>query len=169
MQKLLLSFSFLGFFVITNPALALQNYIEVNQNVFRGARPSSSDYKILKKDGVKTILNIENNVAAINKEKKAAKYNKLELIISPMEWDTPPDPKQVDEILALMKDSTKFPVFLHCKHGQDRTGLIVGLYRVEVEGWKAEDAYHEMLKDGFHPEYKALDDYFRQRTGFTGN
>lgn len=169
MQKLLASFSFLGFFVITNPALALQNYIEVNQNVTRGARPSSSDYKFLKKEGIKVVLNIENNQAAIDKDKKYAAQYKMKFLSFPMDWATAPDPKQVDEILKVLQDSNNFPVFLHCKHGEDRTGMVIGLYRVEVEGWKAEDAYHEMLKDGFHPEYKELDDYFRQRTGFTGN
>ncbi len=42
----------------------------------------------------------------------------------------------------------------------------MGLYRVEVEGWSPEKAYEEMLKLGFHAKFKALDDYFRIRTGF---
>ena len=45
---------------------------------------------------------------------------------------------------------------VHCGRGQDRSGLIVGCYRVWKQGWKKEDAYAEMLLHGFHPELLGL-------------
>ena len=79
----------------------------------------------------------------------------------------PPDLQKFAETLVnLHLDEKNFPIFLHCAHGEDRTGLLMGLYRVEVQGWTPEKAYLEMLKLGFHPKFKALDDYFRDRTGF---
>lgn len=46
--------------------------------------------------------------------------------------------------------------YVHCERGQDRTGLIVGVYRVKVEHWTKADAYQEMLKHGFHPILRGL-------------
>ena len=40
---------------------------------------------------------------------------------------------------------------VHCTHGQDRTGLIVGVYRVRQDHWSKERAYREMLDHNFHP------------------
>jgi protein tyrosine/serine phosphatase len=41
-------------------------------------------------------------------------------------------------------------VLVHCTHGQDRTGWVVGAYRVLYEGVSKSVAYDEMLKHNFH-------------------
>ena len=48
---------------------------------------------------------------------------------------------------------------VHCTHGQDRTGLVVGLYRLK-HGASKEAAYKEMLEHGFHPELHGLHEYW---------
>jgi hypothetical protein len=45
--------------------------------------------------------------------------------------------------------------FVHCTHGQDRTGLAVALYRRE-QGWTAAAAQKEMLDHGFHKSLRGL-------------
>jgi tyrosine-protein phosphatase SIW14 len=49
---------------------------------------------------------------------------------------------------------------VHCTHGQDRTGLVVGLYRTIHDGWTKTDAYREMLQLGFHPELRGLREFW---------
>ena len=46
--------------------------------------------------------------------------------------------------------------FIHCEHGQDRTGLVVAMWRVEKDGWTKADAEKEMLAHGFHKELRGL-------------
>ena len=50
-------------------------------------------------------------------------------------------------IPAVLSEGT----YVHCEHGQDRTGLIIGAYRVRVQRWSKSQAYQEMKAHGFHP------------------
>ena len=74
-------------------------------------------------------------------------------------WDdihaafTQPDPNVVREAEALLASATRNDVWLvHCTHGQDRTGYVIGQHRVLHDGWTKAAAYKEMLAHHFHPE-----------------
>ena len=56
---------------------------------------------------------------------------------------------------------------MHCYHGEDRTGLVVGLHRYTNDHWTAVDAYREMLARGFHPVITILDSYFKKKTHYS--
>lgn len=47
-------------------------------------------------------------------------------------------------------------VLVHCTHGQDRTGLVIGRERVLFEHWSKDDAYQEMLANNFHAALHGL-------------
>ena len=51
---------------------------------------------------------------------------------------------------------------VHCKNGHDRTGLVVGMLRVIVDGWDKRHAWREMLDRGYHPELLGLDHVFHE-------
>lgn len=54
---------------------------------------------------------------------------------------------------ALLATATPQDVWLvHCTHGQDRTGLVIGIHRVLHEHWSKDEAYTEMRAHHFHPE-----------------
>lgn len=58
---------------------------------------------------------------------------------------TPPTDEQIEHFLQLMKDNQgKRPIIIHCEHGCDRTGLMIALYQVEVEGKSIEEAFETM-------------------------
>jgi hypothetical protein len=37
---------------------------------------------------------------------------------------------------------------VHCRHGKDRTGLFVSLYRIARQRWSVDDAYSEARRIG---------------------
>lgn len=43
------------------------------------------------------------------------------------------------------------PVLVHCRAGSERTGALISLYRVLVEGWSPEKAYAEYLRYRHRP------------------
>ncbi len=142
----------------------IPNFQKTTDVIYRGGRPTLKGLQYLKTAGFKTIINLENNNQAVSQEFAAAKKLGLQMYSAPMSWTTKPDDKQVNAILANLQNPEMYPIFIHCHHGMDRTGLIIGLHRVFAQKWTAKDAYSEMLKYGFHPEYKALDNYYRVKT-----
>lgn len=65
-----------------------------------------------------------------------------------------PDPANLDaaerELAWCLSHETTDMCLVHCTHGQDRTGLVVGIHRVEHDGWSKDLAFREMLKNHFH-------------------
>ncbi len=68
----------------------------------------------------------------------------------------PVHPEQIREATAAIRPGT----FVHCEHGQDRTGLIVAIHRVQADGWTKADAEGEMLAHGFHKQLHGLWEYW---------
>lgn len=63
-----------------------------------------------------------------------------------------PDMARVAQAVQLLAGADSGDVWLvHCTHGQDRTGLIVGIYRVMHDHWTKVKAYQEMRDHHFHP------------------
>ena len=58
-------------------------------------------------------------------------------------------PRVIDEFLAIMDDPANYPVLIHCKAGLHRTGCLVGVYRMEYQGWTPHEAVEEMKAQGF--------------------
>lgn len=69
---------------------------------------------------------------------------------------THPDPQILNEAERVIEQS--LVTLVHCTHGQDRTGLIIGRERVLWEGWTKDAAYSEMLANHFHPLLHGLQD-----------
>jgi protein tyrosine phosphatase (PTP) superfamily phosphohydrolase (DUF442 family) len=68
-----------------------------------------------------------------------------------------PDPEMLSKALIVVKAGGG--VLIHCTHGQDRTGLLVGMLRLQ-EGITKNKAYAEMLAHGFHPELHGLQEFW---------
>lgn len=107
--------------------------------------------------GIKTIINLR----AFHSDKDEIGNVEIRYeYISVKTWH--PEEEDVVKFLKIVTDETKTPVFVHCQHGSDRTGLMCAIYRVAVCGWSKEAATDEMIYGGygFHPVWKNLIDYF---------
>jgi tyrosine-protein phosphatase SIW14 len=69
-----------------------------------------------------------------------------------------PTEEQAVKFLKVATNKKRQPVFVHCKHGSDRTGVMCAMYRVVVDGWSKQSAIEEMIKGdfGFHPLWTNL-------------
>ena len=53
------------------------------------------------------------------------------------------------QFLKTLRENSNQKVFVHCRLGEDRTGMMVAAYRMADEGWTADEAMAEMQKFGF--------------------
>ena len=63
---------------------------------------------------------------------------------------SPAETKRIQEILKLMNDAEAqgLPLYVHCAHGVDRTGLVVALYEVKYLQRGVFSAWYEMRENG---------------------
>ncbi len=85
-------------------------------------------------------------------EKAELEANGVRAEILPMPWKDIEDPYQpcADTLRALkyMKEVDESPdrkMFVHCTVGEDRTGMLVGLFRMLRDGWSKEKAFFEEM------------------------
>ena len=72
-------------------------------------------------------------------------------------------PRVIDEFLNVMDDPAIYPVLIHCRAGLHRTGVLVGVYRMEYQGWTPREAVHEIRSLGFgNSACTSANDYIMQ-------
>jgi len=134
---------------------ALPNFHQVTENIYRGGAPTLQGLKHLKDLGIHTIIDLRISPKLVKVEKERALALGFTWINLPM-GSEPPTQKQVDTLLATLAKAADEPVFVHCQHGADRTGCMIGIYRVKVQKWPYAQTYTEMRKYGFKPYYTKL-------------
>ncbi len=138
------------------------NYAEVVDHVYRGAAPTDEGLKNLQAMGVTTIIDLRIEKAKAQAEKKIAEKMGFTWINLPMGREAPTK-AQVELFLKTLANAEQEPVFVHCQHGADRTGAMIGIYRVQVQGWSFADTWQEMRKYGFKPYLDELKGAVKQR------
>ncbi len=154
-----------------SPAIA--NSCIVSKDVlWRGAKPDALGAAELISLGVKTIVNLE----LLHDDKKTFRTARPKTVLSPAieyfrirDWE--PNvvvandrlDSNVAEFIAIARTQPK-PIYVHCRSGQNRTGVMVAAYRVLVEDWSNEAAIDEMKRyQGIWHRQDA--EYLRSLTG----
>lgn len=125
----------------------IHNFRQVDENVYRGGQPTMDGYKYLATIGVKTVLDLRENNALSAAEGRAVTALGMKFVNVPMTGLTPPTQAQISEILSLL-EGTGGPVFVHCRRGADRTGAVIGAYRIDHDRWENVRALKEAMSDG---------------------
>lgn len=126
--------------------VGLPNFGEVAPNLFRGGQPGVDGFESLKKIGVSIVVDMRSGPN--DNEKRAV--NKLGMKYISIPWHCPfPSDEPFAKFLKVIEDNPDKKVFVHCRLGDDRTGMAVAAYRMAEQGWTADDALDEMEKFGF--------------------
>ena len=126
----------------------LRNVARVSPTLYRGGQPTAEGYQKLKAMGVRTIINLRR----FHSSRDAAEAAGLNYVAIPLHaslGSTPPNEDEVRRFFETVLDPDQQPVYVHCKRGADRTGVMSALYRIECEGWSPEDAIDEMQAFGY--------------------
>lgn len=133
-----------------NPHIKAENFCQITDWLYRGGQPQANDLILLKEMQIKTILSLRWKKKSIIKESQEAFDLGMNFVSIPLTYWSWPKPEIIEQFLAVLDNNENHPIFIHCYHGVDRTGLVIALYRVARCGWTVEAAYQEMVERGFH-------------------
>jgi uncharacterized protein (TIGR01244 family) len=125
----------------------IRNFLRVNENFCTGGQPRLEHLEMLKKDGVKAIINLRQpSEHRASEEEAKAKELGLRYFNIPFVFADPKD-EQVAEFLKITDDPENRPAFIHCAAGI-RVGAFWMIRRVLRDGWTVEAAEKEAEKVG---------------------
>jgi len=139
--------------IVLSSEIKIVNFHKVNENIYRGGRPTEEGIKELKKLGIKSILNLEkgffnNTPKYVKREERLAKEAGIIFLNIPMHPLFSPKEADIEEAIKKLTDPSLYPIYVHCERGSDRTGIVIAAYRIKIEGWSYQKAYEEMKKFG---------------------
>ncbi len=129
---------------------SVDNFQVVSKALWRGAAPSEKGMHELARGGVKTVVDLRMSRGASAKESALAGRLGINYVHLPMGYLTP-SVEKVNQFLRIVMNPQNQPVYVHCAQGADRTGTLVGIYRMLVQGWSFDRVYEEMRGHHFKP------------------
>ncbi len=125
----------------------LPNLNQVAPNLYRSAQPTAAGFVAAQSNlKVLTVINLRESqtdaalLKGVQIEEQSVPMNAMSI-------------KDVDVIAALKlikAGEAKGAVLVHCKHGADRTGVVMAMYRILYQDWTKQQAIDEMEHGGFN-------------------
>lgn len=140
--------------------IRIDNFGRLNDQYFRGAQPHGSDYADLAALGVRTVIDLQTEGESPD-EARAVEAAGMRSIRIPMTQHVPPTQEQMAYFLSIVNDPAMQPVYVHCRGGRHRTGVMTAVYRMQNDGWTPVQAFQEMKRyrfglDILHREFKSF-------------
>lgn len=103
--------------------------------------------------GVDIVVDARRN--RTNSEGKEVRALGMKYVAIPWHCPFPHDDVFVAFLKLLQKNPDK-KIFVHCRLGDDRTGMMIASYRMATEGWSADEAMLEMEHFGFTRAHRLI-------------
>lgn len=157
-SRLLLALAVLSVPVFAQPA-GVPNYYKVDDQVYRGAQPTTEGFQNLAKLGIKTVIDLREADQRSLAEKKVVEAAGMRYVNIPMKGMQAPTATDVAKVLGHFADTNSGPVFVHCRRGADRTGTVIACYRITHDHWDNQKALAEARRNGMSWIERAMQHY----------
>lgn len=121
------------------------NFGQVTPSLYRGGLLNTTGLKALKRLGINVVVDTHANDVTEQRE-----VERLGMKYVAIPWHCPwPHDEVFAKFLKVVHENKGKKLFVHCRLGDDRTGMMVAAYRMAEESWTAEEAMKEMKSFGF--------------------
>lgn len=156
-----------------SPYDGMRHFAAVEEGVlYRCGQPTPEQLdELISRLNLKTVISLRGRRRADDpdgweeQEASVCRRRGVEFISIPFNHKNPPTREQVGQFLAVMRDAKRRPVLLHCRVGQQRTGVFCALFRVHIQNVSPEQALQEMDALGFdvrHRRHQRLLEAYRR-------
>lgn len=129
----------------------LPAFRQVDEAFYRGGQPTDEGLRQLAAMGIKTIISLRHHTTRMDEERQAAEQLGMAWVNLPMWYWWRPSDKQIQQFLEVATDPARRPIFVHCRLGRNRAGVMSAIYRVARQGWEPDRAYAEGRRFGLAP------------------
>ncbi|OQY58055.1 MAG: protein tyrosine phosphatase [Desulfobacteraceae bacterium 4572_88] len=121
----------------------LKNIYQVDKDIYRSEQPGHKAFEELSKFGITEVLNLR-QYHSDNDETKGVdlKLHRLKLNAGLVSEN------EIIRALSIIQ-KRKGPILIHCRHGSDRTGVVIAAYRIIFQQWSKMKASDEMANGGY--------------------
>jgi uncharacterized protein (TIGR01244 family) len=138
----------------------ISNFQKVNDRLYRGAQPTDRGFQDLAQLGIKTVIDLrDTGEHSQADEQKIVTSLGMRYVSIPMHGLSTPESDKVAAVQALFNDADSGPVFVHCKRGADRTGMVIAVYRISHDQWDNQKALSEAKSNGMSFFERAIQHY----------
>ena len=129
-------------------AEGVPNMAEVTPRLYRGGQPSEKGLETLARMGIGIVVDGRGESGA--RKREGERVRKLGMQYVEIPWHCPfPKDRVFARFLKLIRENPDKEIFVHCRLGDDRAGMMIASYRMAEQHWTAEEAMQEMKADGF--------------------
>ena len=136
------------------------NLGRVSPTLLRGGQPTEEGMRALAARGVAVVVDLRDGAEQFAEEKALVESLGMRAVHLPLHGWRTPRREQVEAFLAILCANRDRTVFVHCRRGAERTGVMLAAYRLAADGWSAEHALAEMKAFRFRallfPHFSAL-------------
>jgi len=125
----------------------------VHRKIYRGPEPSDADWTELKALGVRYDLDLETGIlhdGKISDERGKATSMGVRFYGLPFSFIEAPTRHDLYRAATFLAQVSEDGIYVHCRDGVDRTGMVCAKYRMVTQGWSKQAAVGEMKKMGMH-------------------
>jgi tyrosine-protein phosphatase SIW14 len=120
------------------------NFGFVTDNLYRGGQPTSDGFNALHAMGVEIVVDLREKASEVATEKRQVESFGMKSVGIPWSANHEPSSTQIVEFLDLVRANPDTKIFVHCRRGADRTGVMIAAYRIAVEHKPVAEAVSEM-------------------------
>lgn len=127
------------------PLVGVPNFAEVTPELYRGGQPTVDGLQALAASGINIVIDTRGF-----DQREQAEVTRLGMQYIAIPWHCPfPKDNVFASFLAVLRDHPRRKIFVHCRLGDDRSGMMIASYRMAEEGWTSAQAMDEMKAGGF--------------------
>src|SRR5882724_123272 len=130
------------------PNIKIDNFGQMDERFYRGARPKPEDFKNLAALGIKTVIDLTDN--SRQREEPAVVAAGMRYVNIPIVEKAYPTMEQANEFLKVANNPATGKFYVHCAGGRHRTGVMGAVYRFNHDHWNYDQAYAEMKQYDFY-------------------
>ena len=125
-------------------AKGVRNFGQVTSTLYRGGQPTKEGFETLARMGIAIIV----DTGRSTRDEKLV--TNLGMAYAHLPWYCPlPKDEVFARFIEVLKQNPDKKIFVHCRLGDDRTGMMIAAYRMAVEHWTAKEAMDEMHEFGY--------------------